>query len=171
MMATVIRVKRCLEQKEPEEELILYTKKIKLDHEIKPDEIPTVFKFVTTLENLVRYNLTSTIIFTIATFKNENITNHIKQSIRTEFEENYKKHYMKLSNKCREGMLRHIKENRFKVISSFRSDLSESDGDDFTILDVEEKNDELNDSESKCVYDLYYTNTDFDCPKINELIK
>lgn len=121
--------------------------------------------------------------------KDEDISAHIKRSLKVETEDEYKKHNVDIITKLREDTQEASKANRYKVINSCRfGDLEEHasvDNDSldvnssYTVFDVEinEDNNTQNEtkpsiSEPRYVYDLYYTNSDdFGDAEINEFIK
>ncbi|CAH1098518.1 unnamed protein product [Psylliodes chrysocephalus] len=160
-MAAIIRVKRCLDE-DPLDTFILKCKKRKVDLDSTTDDsaiedISTaVLKFAGTIK------------------EDENILAHLKDKKLPDPEElktNFKRHTVNLTDKLRLEHQEASKNSRYKIVNFFRSpslDTSNKDKE-VTILDVEtdiNQNDantanKNSEADSRYVYDLYYTNSDF----------
>ncbi|KAJ8910990.1 hypothetical protein NQ315_010819 [Exocentrus adspersus] len=162
-MAAVIRLKRRPDE-EPLEAVILSCKKRKLSTNGTEEAglSTTLLKFAGTVR------------------EDENVVDHLKKeriSEISELKEQFKKHTVNINEKLREQMKETSKNSRYRVVNCFRS---QNTGDNnciglnctdsaYTIFDIETdfndnnsriENHNIDRSEPKFVYDLYYTNSD-----------
>lgn len=99
----------------------------------------------------------------------DDIFTNLKKPTKQELEQQFKKHPINLSDKIRVQKQINSKAGRYKVVNCFRSnggsERAEGSGDanEFTVYDIETESQPESiacSSDSKYVYDLYYTMSD-----------
>lgn len=114
-------------------------------------------------------NLTYKFVCWIKPSQEDDIFTNLKKPTKQELEQQFKKHSINLNDKLRAQKQINSKASRYKVVNCFRSNgTSEKangsdDGNEFTVYDIETESQPESiacSSDSKYVYDLYYTMSD-----------